>query len=161
MKKLNVGCGRTASAGWINIDLYVEGEGIIKMDARALKFEDESIDVIYTSHTLEHLAFRDVPTALKEFYRVLKKGGQLEVAVPDLEWVLRNFLDTPEREKWGFPLETIFGAQGHEGDFHRCGFTFPRLVALLEEQGFKIVEKKNIWSCSVQSLWVCARKGST
>lgn len=45
-----------------------------------LPFEDQSQDAIYNSHTLEHI--RDVSVTLKEWFRVLKVGGYLIIAVP-------------------------------------------------------------------------------
>lgn len=42
-------------------------------------------DVIYCSHALEHLYPHEVPKALAEFHRVLRKGGSAIVVVPDLE----------------------------------------------------------------------------
>lgn len=41
-------------------------------------------DIVYCSHALEHLYSHEVPVALSEFYRVLKKGGAVIVWVPDL-----------------------------------------------------------------------------
>lgn len=42
-------------------------------------------DAIYCSHTLEHLYPHQVPIALGEFRRVLKKDGRAIVVVPDVE----------------------------------------------------------------------------
>lgn len=42
-------------------------------------------DVVYCSHALEHLYPHEVPKALSEFHRVLRKGGSAIVVVPDLE----------------------------------------------------------------------------
>lgn len=44
---------------------------------------DESLDVVHSSHCLEHL--RDVGEALTNWWRVLKPGGHLVVVVPDWE----------------------------------------------------------------------------
>ena len=42
--------------------------------------EDQSFDWVYSSHCLEHLT--DAHTALQNWWRVLKDGGHLVVAVP-------------------------------------------------------------------------------
>ena len=41
-------------------------------------------DIIYTSHTLEHIYQHEVEKAVSEFHRVLKDGGVAIVSVPDL-----------------------------------------------------------------------------
>ncbi|MBR4642359.1 MAG: class I SAM-dependent methyltransferase [Selenomonadaceae bacterium] len=42
--------------------------------------EDESFDFVYSSHGLEHMY--DVRTALKNWFRVVKKGGYFLLAIP-------------------------------------------------------------------------------
>lgn len=49
-------------------------------DGKVLPFADESVDAIYTSHCLEHIS--DYQGALRDWYRLLKVGGYLIVAVP-------------------------------------------------------------------------------
>lgn len=50
-------------------------------DAQYLSsIEDESFDYVYSSHCLEHM--RDVRVALENWFRVVKKGGYLIVAIP-------------------------------------------------------------------------------
>ncbi len=51
-------------------------------DAQRLDgIDDESLDFVYSSHTLEHVA--DASTALRIWYRVVKSGGHLILFVPD------------------------------------------------------------------------------
>ena len=50
-------------------------------DAQYLKgLNDEQFDFVYSSHTLEHM--QDHAVALKNWYRVLKKGGYLIIYIP-------------------------------------------------------------------------------
>ena len=50
-------------------------------DAQYLNgIEDESFDFVYSSHCLEHMV--DVRVSLKNWYRVVKKGGYLIIAIP-------------------------------------------------------------------------------
>jgi ubiquinone/menaquinone biosynthesis C-methylase UbiE len=44
------------------------------------EYPDEYFDRILAIHVLEHLP--DLPNALKEIYRILKKGGTLSVVIP-------------------------------------------------------------------------------
>ena len=52
----------------------------IKMDITKISFVDNSIDVIFCSHVLEHIV--DDIKAMREFYRVLKPGGYSIIMVP-------------------------------------------------------------------------------
>ena len=47
------------------------------------QFADGSVASIYASHVLEHLGYKkELPTALREFHRVLVPGGSLMVSEP-------------------------------------------------------------------------------
>ena len=49
-------------------------------DGKTLPFEDGSQDAVFASHTLEHI--EDYRTVLADWYRVLRIGGYLVIAVP-------------------------------------------------------------------------------
>ncbi|MGI0025307.1 MAG: class I SAM-dependent methyltransferase [Nitrososphaera sp.] len=53
---------------------------------------DQSVGVIYSSHMLEHLERGDAISFLKEARRVLKKGGIIRIAVPDIKYLVENYL---------------------------------------------------------------------
>lgn len=59
----------------IGIDLNYPG-----YDGRRLPFDDQSVDTVYNSHTLEHID--DPISAIREWFRVLRDGGYLIIAVP-------------------------------------------------------------------------------
>lgn len=101
---LNLGCGHTLHPSWVNADLHPTGPGVLAVDLRGrLPFPDASFDVVYHSHTLEHLP-RDVARrALEEQRRVLRPGGILRVVVPDLEQLARNYLRALEGATSGDP----------------------------------------------------------
>lgn len=58
---------------------------------KGIPFPDNSFDVVYHSHVLEHID-REVAVSLpRECRRVLKPGGVLRVVVPDLEATARAY----------------------------------------------------------------------
>lgn len=57
---------------YITTDLY-SPLADVKADLCALPFEDDSFDVIFCNHVLEHIP--DDAQAMRELYRVMKKGG--------------------------------------------------------------------------------------
>ncbi len=84
--------------------VFIRGERRRKLDdlgqnvvvhnlAKGLPFEDASVDAVYHSHFLEHLERDVAPGFVAEVHRVLKPGGIHRVAVPDLEWLCRAYLD--------------------------------------------------------------------
>jgi len=53
---------------------------------RGLPVADGTVDAIYASHILEHLALDDFHVALRNTWRLLKAGGVFRLIVPDLRW---------------------------------------------------------------------------
>ncbi len=60
--------------------LNVSNAKVLPADATQLPFENESFDLVYSSHMLEHVP--DRKKAVAEMYRVLRKGGLLLCVVP-------------------------------------------------------------------------------
>ena len=75
------------------VELWKASEGI---PARS-----QSVDLIYHSHLLEHLEQEEVEDLILECFRVLKAGGILRVAVPDLERICRDYLSSLEEVEHG------------------------------------------------------------
>ena len=72
----------------------------VKADILDLPFEDESFDVIFCNHVLEHI--EDDRKALSELYRVMKKGGWGILQVPmknSLEKTYEDFTITDPKER--------------------------------------------------------------
>lgn len=85
---LNIGCGTDYKAGWINIDNNSD-DNIEKLDLNwdlrnPLPFEENSVDYIFNEHFLEHLTLEEAQLSIKDFMRVLKKGGVMRIAMPNL-----------------------------------------------------------------------------
>jgi ubiquinone/menaquinone biosynthesis C-methylase UbiE len=59
---------------------------------RHLPVGNDSCDVVYSSHMVEHLYTYEVPAFLSEAWRVLCPGGILRLAVPDLRRKAESYL---------------------------------------------------------------------
>jgi len=70
------------------------GLDVFHEDLKSIHFPDNHFDVIRMRSVLEHL--HDVPAILDEFYRILKKGGQLLLIVPNIDSLEFKLF----REKW-------------------------------------------------------------
>ena len=65
---------------------------IIWDEKSKLPFKNDSINFIYSSHTLEHLSYDEAKIFFKEAKRVLKKGGELCIEVPNAKFLYDNYL---------------------------------------------------------------------
>jgi predicted SAM-dependent methyltransferase len=67
---------------------------IIYWDLRkGLPYDNDTFDVVYHSHLLEHLDRKRAPDFLRECRRVLKPGGILRVVVPDLALYIQRYCE--------------------------------------------------------------------
>ncbi len=109
MKYLNLGCGNRFNKDWINIDVKACDPSVISYNlTRGIPLEDDSCDVVYHSHIIEHFRRDSAVNFMKECYRVLKPGGILRVATPDLERICRIYLEK---------LESIQSNQNNKYDY--------------------------------------------
>lgn len=85
MKRLNWGCGQHIAPGWINSDVKEEPEVDLVADIRdGLPLETGSIDYAVSVHALPEFSYPELVPVLEELRRVLKPGGTLRLALPDL-----------------------------------------------------------------------------
>lgn len=92
-KMLNVGCGSSYNTEWINLDINTPFEDVVDCDiTKGLPIESGSVDVVYSSHVLEHLKLKQLENVMKEINRVLKPNGILRLAVPNLEDIAVKYL---------------------------------------------------------------------
>ena len=99
---INLGCGGNFRKGWINIDIVSNNPDVIAYDlSKGIPLENDSVDFVYSSHMLEHLPKIEAEKLLREAYRVLKKGGIIRIAVPDLEAIAREYLKYLDKSKQG------------------------------------------------------------
>lgn len=79
--------------GWETVD---RGNADHKIDLwrnpLQLPFTDGSIEVIYSSHLIEHLDNEACRRLFREWYRILKKGGVLRVVAPNMDYLIDSYL---------------------------------------------------------------------
>jgi predicted SAM-dependent methyltransferase len=159
--RVNVGCGRTGRAGWVNLDAVpAEGVNCVYDARKSLPFEDGAVRAIFCEHFLEHIDYaEEVPYFLSECLRVLEPGGVLRVVVPDAGRYLQGYaqggwnaiaairpLDAERRDPWPgdryhTPLEVV-NAVFRQGGEHRYAYDAETLVFVLEFFGFERVVQR-------------------
>ncbi|KAF4145414.1 Methyltransferase domain [Phytophthora infestans] len=103
-------------------------------------FPDNSVDVLYSSHVLEHCTHgfgRELEHTLREWHRVLRPGGQLLVSVPNLFALATLFTNEsiPHQDRVWI-MTVIYGGQIDQYDLHKVGFDEAILLAYLTQAGF-------------------------
>jgi SAM-dependent methyltransferase len=85
-RRMNWGCGSWVVPDWINSDLH-PGEGVdVAGDIRdGLPIETDFLDYIVSIHALPMIPYPDLVPVLSELRRMLKPGGVLRLALPDLD----------------------------------------------------------------------------
>jgi predicted SAM-dependent methyltransferase len=94
MKLVNLGCGQKYHKDWINIDFVSNSEDFIQHNLLdGIPINDNEVDLVYHSHVLEHFSKVQGVYFIKECYRVLKVNGIIRIAVPDLETIVKEYLN--------------------------------------------------------------------
>ena len=93
--RLNLGCGLNKLEGYVNCDSdsAVKPDKILDLSKR-LPFKTNSVDEIFTSHTLEHIPQEIlVSKTLPEIWRVCKPDAKVKIIVPymDAQPVLNHY----------------------------------------------------------------------
>ena len=143
--KLHLGCGKRNFPGWVHVDLvdlpHIDYQNSV--DDLSM-FDDQSCDVIYSSHTLEYFDSYEVKGVLAEWNRVLKPGGILRLAVPDFDALIKVYAATRDLENILGPLYgrmNISTSAGMVTAYHKTTYNFEKLKQLLSEIGFKDVSR--------------------
>jgi predicted SAM-dependent methyltransferase len=91
---------------------------------------DASVEVLYTSHTVEHMDREDARRFAGEALRVLAPGGIIRVAVPDLRVLVNQYLDEENADTF----------------MERTWLTRPRARSPVERlQSLLVGERHHLW----------------
>lgn len=86
VRKLQLGAGGKRRDGWLSTDIRPKHPGVVCLDAtQPLPFPDASIDYILAEHLIEHVGYAQGQRMLGECLRVLRHGGVIRIATPDLD----------------------------------------------------------------------------
>ena len=79
--KVELGCGATKTEGYIGLDRFpLPGVDVVADLDQRIPFEDDSVDVIFACHSLEHLS--DLYHTMSEIYRICKNGAIIHILAP-------------------------------------------------------------------------------
>jgi SAM-dependent methyltransferase len=163
-RRLEIGPGPRKLDGFEAMNVtWSPGVDYIGDASRRLPFEDGSFDLVYASHIIEHVAWYQAAATIREWARVLRPGGRLEVWTPDglkiCEAVVRAERDgdrsvidadawtlmNPENEPLKWAAGRLFAVGDRRGtinhpNWHRAMFSEGYLRRLFEAAGLVDVE---------------------
>lgn len=147
--KLDIGAGDfLRDKDYKSVDLY-NPNADYKCPMWEIPLPDNSVDEIYCAHTLEHAPMIQIPITLKEWFRLLKPNGRLEVQVPNFDYVAKYWFIGTDRS-WAEKM--VFGKQNHDGEYHKSAFTPAVLRSDLEGAGFRVRRVEVVWNHDQETI---------
>jgi predicted SAM-dependent methyltransferase len=156
IKKLQIGAGPYALKGWLSTDISPVSKDTMYLDAtKRFPFASETFDYVFSEHMIEHIPWRHGLGMLQECHRVLKPGGTLRIATPDLAvmlrlysqpddmakryiaWITDNFLKGVPVYRPVFAINCVFYGWGH-----RFLYDADTLELAMRLAGFASVERR-------------------
>ena len=134
-------------AGYVSADLS-DPSVDVQMDITRIQYPDESFDVVYCSHVLEHVP--DDRLAMREFRRVLAKDGLALFLVPI------SAEETFEDPTITDPNDRVL-AFGQNDHVRRYG---PDVVDRLREAGFRVQVVRDSDVANGEEIWRMGLAGS-
>jgi hypothetical protein len=174
------GCGKCAPLSWVNFDisptlklekLPLIGSFFIRKEWGAYpknvrvgniikglpSISANSVQNVYCSHVLEHINLADMRIALEKTYTMLKPGGVFRMVVPDLELMIKEYIEDKARgEKTAchhLIVKTLMGIEQKPKGFlnkvtsslgnskHLWNYDYDSLAFELEKVGFSKIRR--------------------
>lgn len=175
---LNIGSGENAVEGYTNLDYSPNvllsrlpllksvmrwlkilkpehmkswDKRILYKDARKLKYPANSVNLIYSSHFLEHIYYWEAQELLKSCYKFLAPGGNIRLALPDYKLIAEGFIEQHKSEplsaSWDFNRSLLsypfhksemvmFFLNSRFGHVHKWHPTESMVIEMLSKAGF-------------------------
>lgn len=163
-RKLEIGPGNDNIAGFEALDvIWRRNVEYVADAAKKLPFKANTFQVVYASHILEHIPWYRLEDTLREWVRILKPGGELEIWVPNGLEICRTFVDfettgedrteedgwyryNPEKDPCLWAAGRIFTYGDGDGEitspnWHRAIFSPRYLLKLFSKVGLTEIHK--------------------
>jgi len=160
--KLHLGCGSKYLDGWCNIDAHpprdtdthrgaLSKTPDIWCDIKKLPAANESVDVIYTAHVIEHFHRHSAIELFTEFWRVLRPNGVIITEMPDLARIIFLLKFLPAQPNYPAAMRAnrdmikaqLYGAAWEANDdgypYHKYVWERAEFCDMLSQIGFRIL----------------------
>jgi SAM-dependent methyltransferase len=169
-RRLEIGPGNNRLAGFETLDIAPKKNvDYVRDCAKRLPFKNYTFDIVYSSHVFEHIPWYQVEGVLREWVRILKPSGCMELWVPDAVKICKAFVDAevesnnyidrdgwykfnPEKDPCVWASGRIYTYGDGNGNpkspnWHKALFSFRYLKLLMSKVGLveiKRLEHKDI-----------------
>lgn len=170
--KVNIGGQKNRGRNWpdwVIVDTRGGAEVQLNLMEKSLPFKDGSVDMIYSSHTFEHIYPDHLPTLFADCFRVLKKNASIRIVVPDIDIAVRAYVnkrkdflrhpDNPDRcvglpdmpvcnlSGWFFTYEFDPETKERRSGGHVTAFNYQLMYWFLDRAGFVDINKRRYGQC--------------
>ena len=135
--RLQLGCCDRKMPGFVNVDIREDQNPDVVCDISKINSKFKDVDMIYSSHVLEHFKRDEFMGVLREWYNTLKVGGVLRLSVPCMEAAAEYYLETKDLSR--MLLGLMYGDQG--SDYHYHIWDYKTMTQNLKDTGFRFVQK--------------------
>lgn len=137
LRYLHIGCGNNIlPRPFENLDVR-EMPGVDHIsEAFPMPFEDDTFDLVYSSHVLEHFKKAETQSVVDEWVRILKPGGTIRLSVPSFESLIKIYNKTNDLD---YIIGPLVGGQTYDQNFHYNAFDTKRLTNYLINAGCEAV----------------------
>jgi predicted SAM-dependent methyltransferase len=155
--KLNLGSYKDMFYyGWLNCDIldlaeFAQSQAYCFMQMDVTKtpwpLRDGEVDLIFSSHLIEHLTRDEGRLFLNECHRVMKPGGVIRISVPDLQLIAKDYVEGHINEYRYVNVGVERASDDAEAFYelllrnHKTVYDDDSLTKLLQEAGFKEVHR--------------------
>ena len=97
----NIGAGSFSHPAWTNVDHASEWYRVVQekgididwdlLSLTPLPVQDDSAEIVYSSHTIEHIINEAAQNMFNESHRILRKGGVFRVNTPNIDLDFRAY----------------------------------------------------------------------
>ena len=142
--RIHLGCGKRFFPGFIHIDQDSYPHIDYQRDIKDLSiFPNNSADYIYACHCFNSFDDHEARAGLTEWFRVLKKGGMLHLAVPDFAAIAKAYtrwknLQLVERLVTGY-----YETKTKVIQYHKAVYNEETLRILFSSIGFRKIKRYN------------------
>lgn len=160
--RLNLGCGPVRMKDFVNIDIVETAATDLTANIGSLPmFRDGSVDEILLDAVYEHLFRHERAPALREWHRVLKRGGLLRVSwIPDFDVIVDHYVHHKPAFGHTFGLEDAYmathgnpTAMNAPEQIHKDIFTQASVRAEFERAGFDIESIESVCAPGEDVPW--------
>lgn len=153
---LRIGVGDTFNKdpNYLNVDIRDLPNIDVVADASKLPFKDGEHDGIETRNLVEHFGRHEIKDVLKEWARVLKVGGYVDIETVDMGLTMSLWRTIPTDNL----MDAALGAQTYPENFHKMLFTKDIMIDYLKEAGFEIERFDNFTEREIPRMRVKAIK---